>query len=56
MLSVNPMTIYRMVERRELPVYGIGGKAMRFRRNDIEVYLKKVQTVRGKGGNGNEQG
>jgi len=43
LLSVNPMTIYRMVDRGELPVYIIGGKAKRFRREDIEAYLKKVR-------------
>ena len=44
-LSVNPMTIYRMVDRGELPVYTIGGKAKRFRKRDIEAYLRKVKST-----------
>jgi len=44
LLSVNPMTIYRMVDRGELPVYIIGGRAKRFRRDDIEEYLKAVKS------------
>ena len=47
LLAVNPMTIYRMVSRGDLPAYQIGGKALRFRRSDIEVYLAKVRTVGG---------
>ena len=45
LLSVNPMTIYRMVDRGELPVYTIGGRAKRFRKDDIEAYLKKVRKI-----------
>ena len=48
LLSVNPMTVYRMVDRGELPVYIIGGRAKRFRKQDIEEYLKKVRTSKGK--------
>lgn len=48
LLSVNPMTIYRMVDRGELPVYIIGGRAKRFRKQDIEEYLKKVRSHGGK--------
>ncbi len=44
MLCVNPMTIYRMVDRGELTVHIIGGKIKRFRKKDIEAYLKKVRT------------
>jgi excisionase family DNA binding protein len=43
LLSVNPMTIYRMVDRGELPVHFVGGRAKRFRRADIEAYLKKIR-------------
>lgn len=43
LFAVNPMTIYRMVDRGELPVYNIGKKAMRFRRKDIETYLSKIR-------------
>ena len=39
LLCVKPLTIYRMVQRKELPHYKIG-RSVRFRRDDIEAYLK----------------
>jgi len=44
-LQVNPMTIYRIVERGELVSYEIG-RAMRFRKDDIEAYLQKCRVAR----------
>ena len=43
LLAVNPMTVYRMVDRGELPVHIIGGRTKRFRREDIEKYLQSVK-------------
>ena len=40
LLRVTEMTIYRLVKRGELTAYHIG-RAMRFRRDDIEVFLEK---------------
>ena len=40
LLRVTEMTIYRLVKRGELPAYHIG-RAMRFRRDDIEAFLKR---------------
>ncbi len=39
LLCVKPLTIYRMVQRQELPFYKIG-RSVRFRRDDIEEYLR----------------
>ena len=44
LLAVNPMTIYRLIDRGELPVHTIG-RAKRFRRSDIEDYLQRVRTI-----------
>ena len=38
LLQLTEMTIYRMVNRRELPCYSIG-RIKRFRRSDIEEFL-----------------
>ena len=38
LLNVNPMTIYRMVQRGQITCYQIG-RAKRFRRNDVELFL-----------------
>ncbi len=38
-LSVNPITVYRMVSRGEITCYQIG-RCKRFRKSDIEDYLK----------------
>ena len=40
MLSVNPMTIYRMVARGQIACHQIG-RSKRFRQSDIEKFLSK---------------
>ena len=40
LLRVTEMTIYRLVKRGELAAYHIG-RAMRFRRGDIEAFLQE---------------
>lgn len=40
MLQVTDMTIYRMVRRGALPCHSIG-RAKRFRRTDVEAFLKR---------------
>jgi len=42
LLRVSENTIYRMVKRGRLPFYCIG-RAMRFRRRDVETYLQSVK-------------
>jgi len=42
LLRVSEITIYRMAKRGQLPFYCIG-RAMRFRRRDVEVYLQSVK-------------
>ncbi|MFA6318487.1 MAG: helix-turn-helix domain-containing protein [Elusimicrobiota bacterium] len=41
-LEVNPRTIDRLIERGELNVHRVG-RIKRFRRDDIEAYLKKTR-------------
>lgn len=43
LLKVAEMTIYRMVRRGELPCHNIG-RAKRFRRGDVEAFLKRCRT------------
>lgn len=43
LLQVAEMTIYRMVRRGELPCHNIG-RAKRFRRSDVEAFLKRCRT------------
>jgi len=38
LIRVNDQTIYRLAKRGDLPVHRIG-RAMRFRRNDVETFL-----------------
>ncbi len=40
MLGVNPMTVYRMVNRGQIVCHQIG-RAKRFRRSDIEDFLER---------------
>ncbi|MBU8934159.1 MAG: helix-turn-helix domain-containing protein [candidate division Zixibacteria bacterium] len=42
LLELNQYTIYRMVDRGELPVHIIGN-SKRFRRSDVEDYLSRVR-------------
>jgi excisionase family DNA binding protein len=42
LLQLTEMTIYRMVNRGELPCYSIG-RVKRFRRNDIEEFLESCR-------------
>lgn len=41
-LGVNPMTVRRLEQRGELKSHSIG-RVKRFRREDIEAYLKKAR-------------
>lgn len=41
-LAVKPLTIYRMVERGQLPAVKIG-KSIRFKPEDINAYLETVR-------------
>ncbi len=40
-LAVSKTTIYRLVARRQVPFYKIGG-SLRFRKGDIEKYLENI--------------
>ena len=40
LLQLTPMTIYRMVQRGSLPCHSIG-RVKRFRRDDVELFLKQ---------------
>lgn len=40
LLQLNEMTIYRMVKTGQLP-YHLIGRVMRFRRHDVEDFLKQ---------------
>lgn len=42
LLRVTENTIYRMAKRGQLPFYCIG-RAIRFRRRDVETYLQSVK-------------
>lgn len=42
LLQLTQMTIYRMVNRGELPCYSIG-RVKRFRRGDIEEFLESCR-------------
>jgi excisionase family DNA binding protein len=39
LLKVNPMTVYRLVKRKELGCHRIG-RAIRFHRDEVERYLR----------------
>lgn len=41
-LRISPRTIYRMVQKRELPFIKIRGR-VRFQQEDIEKYLESVR-------------
>ena len=43
LLGVCEMTIYRMMKRGEIAYYSIG-RAKRFRREDVEAFLKRCRT------------
>ena len=42
LLRVNRMTIYRILQRGDLPYYQIG-KLKRFRRSDVEAFLARAR-------------
>jgi len=54
LLQLTQMTIYRMVNRAELPCYSIG-RVKRFRHRDIEEFLDscRVPAVKAKGSSPN---
>ena len=45
-LRVTKATIYRMARRGEIPYYSIG-RAMRFRSQDVEEFLRRCRGVGG---------
>lgn len=48
LLQVTDITIYRMVRRGALPGHSIG-RALRFRRADVEDFLRRCRTTDGDG-------
>jgi excisionase family DNA binding protein len=46
-LKVHPMTIYRLVKRRELPSFRVGADH-RFSRADIDEWIRKTTSGSGK--------
>ncbi len=49
-LGVHRRTIYRLVQKKQLTAYSVGG-ALRFHKNDVEAFLKRSQVGgTGKGG------
>lgn len=43
LLSISKVTAYRLIEKREIPYYKVGG-GLRFSREDILDYLAKNRT------------
>lgn len=43
--GVTEMTVYRLASRGDLPSYSIG-RAKRFRRDDVEEYLRRQRSVK----------
>ena len=41
-LGISKATVYRLISNRKMPFYKVGG-GLRFRREDIEEYLKTVR-------------
>jgi excisionase family DNA binding protein len=48
LLSVNRNTVYRLVERGDIPCHHIG-RAKRFSRDDVNDFLSRVREIRPKG-------
>jgi excisionase family DNA binding protein len=48
LLSVNRNTVYRLVERGDIPCHQIG-RAKRFSRDDVNAFLSRVREIRPKG-------
>jgi len=44
LLRVKPLTIYRMVKRGDIQCHRIG-RALRFRRDDVEGFLKRTRVL-----------
>jgi excisionase family DNA binding protein len=42
-LRVSPTSVYRLVERRDMPFYRTGGKKILFKASDVENYLAKCR-------------
>lgn len=42
LLKMSSKTIHRLIEKREIPVYRIGG-LLRFRKSEIQEYIKKCR-------------
>ena len=45
--GVSRQTLYRMIEKREIPFYKIGGQ-IRFQEADLEKYLQDMRVVTSK--------
>ncbi|MBU1262706.1 helix-turn-helix domain-containing protein [bacterium] len=39
-LSIDPMTVYNLIKRGQIPAFKVG-KVWRIRRNDLEVYIEE---------------
>lgn len=48
LLSVNRNTVYRLVERGDIPCHQIG-RAKRFSRDDVDAFLSRVREIRPRG-------
>ena len=47
LLKISEATIYRMVEKKEIPYIRVGEKIIRFRRSDIDRWLSdSTQTIK----------
>jgi excisionase family DNA binding protein len=55
LLQLTEMTIYRMVERGDLPHYKIG-RIKRFSTADVEVFLESHRQIGGKSGQSRDKG
>lgn len=45
-LGITPRTLYRLVDRGEIPAYAMG-RVYRLRRTDLDAYLASVRVVPG---------
>ena len=42
LFKISKSSVYRLIERRQIPFYKIGAK-LRFSKSDVEKYLKSVR-------------
>jgi excisionase family DNA binding protein len=43
MLRISPASVYRLIEKRQVPFYRFPHK-LRFSKRDVEAYLKEART------------